>query len=196
MNKRILRASSYILLMLFQSNSFAQIIDVSDAQAIHEIIRSSIGSYPRACPCPYSFDPDDPNRRPCGTSSAWSLNLPDKPICYPSEVTYAMRQSYIQQSGYGNEHVVGQVTYPLILHNKYSDIVSVTEIDPNKLTFVFNNVLYHPLIEEGCKNVRVGTILTVAHVVPVVGRRLTTPGIFFRLPDGSICVAQAIGSVY
>jgi hypothetical protein len=54
----------------------------SDVEIWKAIIRDSIASYPRACPCPYS-----PNRagRSCGDRSAYS-RVSGSVICYATDI--------------------------------------------------------------------------------------------------------------
>lgn len=47
------------------------------------IIRDSIESYPRSCPCPYS---ETSWGLRCGSHSAWGRNAPLAPMCFPQDI--------------------------------------------------------------------------------------------------------------
>jgi hypothetical protein len=61
-----------------------------DSQIKHAIIQESIDNYP----CPYNYAS---NGSHCGKRSAYSRAGGQEPICYESDVTKGMIQSYRQQ---------------------------------------------------------------------------------------------------
>jgi hypothetical protein len=63
----------------------------TDAEIIKEIIAVSIAAYPGNCPCPYNLAS---NGSQCGKRSAYSKPGGYSPICYESDVTPAMVESY------------------------------------------------------------------------------------------------------
>jgi hypothetical protein len=63
----------------------------SDAAIRRMIVRASIASYPRNCPCPYNTDRAG---RSCGRRSAYSRPGGYSPRCYPSDVTAAEVKAY------------------------------------------------------------------------------------------------------
>ena len=65
------------------SAAFAQQQNVSEVDLWKMIIRDSIASYPRSCPCPYSA-----NRagRACGEHSAYSRKMGGPLMCYPGDI--------------------------------------------------------------------------------------------------------------
>lgn len=69
---------------------------LSDQQVKRKIIQESIASYPGNCPCPYN---SARNGSRCGGRSAWSRPGGYSPICYESDVTQKMIQSWRKQNG-------------------------------------------------------------------------------------------------
>jgi hypothetical protein len=63
----------------------------SDAQIKKLLIDESIAAYPGNCPCPYSRAR---NGSRCGKRSAYSREAGAAPLCYPSDVTAEMVQTY------------------------------------------------------------------------------------------------------
>jgi hypothetical protein len=61
--------------------------DLSDAQIRDLIIRQSIATYPRNCPCPYNLDRAG---RRCGARSAYSKPGGRAPLCYAGDVSERM----------------------------------------------------------------------------------------------------------
>jgi hypothetical protein len=61
--------------------------DLSDAQIRDLIIRQSIATYPRNCPCPYNLDRAG---RRCGARSAYSKPRGRAPLCYAGDVSERM----------------------------------------------------------------------------------------------------------
>jgi hypothetical protein len=55
------------------------------------LIRESIASYPGNCPCPYNTDRAG---RSCGKRSAYRRPGGRVPLCYESDITQAMVDSY------------------------------------------------------------------------------------------------------
>ncbi len=58
---------------------------------VRQIIQASINNYPGNCPCPYNTDRAG---RQCGGRSAWSKPGGYAPICYGSDVTDQMVDSF------------------------------------------------------------------------------------------------------
>lgn len=81
---KIFTISLMVIILLSRSNfAFAQ----SDNEIKNIIIKQSIASYPRNCPCPYSLAK---NGSRCGKRSAY--NKRDKrggyaPKCYPEDIS-------------------------------------------------------------------------------------------------------------
>lgn len=63
----------------------------TDDQIRDQMIRESIASYPRSCPCPYSRDDE---RHKCGERSAYSLAHGASPLCYRKNVSPQMIEQY------------------------------------------------------------------------------------------------------
>jgi hypothetical protein len=67
---------------------------LSDAEIRKELVRQSIALYPGSCPCPHNLDRGG---RRCGGRSAYSRPGGRSPICYDSDVTQAMVESFRDQ---------------------------------------------------------------------------------------------------
>jgi hypothetical protein len=77
-----------ILLFLFVPiTSFA----ISDDEVRAMIIKDSLNSYPGPCPCPYNIMR---NGAPCGYRSAYSKPGGYEPLCYKSDISSAMVETY------------------------------------------------------------------------------------------------------
>ena len=63
----------------------------TDEEIKQLIIQQSIAGYPGNCPCPYNRDRAG---RKCGKRSAYSRPGGYSPICYSSDVTHQMIQSF------------------------------------------------------------------------------------------------------
>jgi len=57
-----------------------------------EVVNWAIANYAGACACPFSLSDLGSE---CGAQSAWSLQLPNAPVCYPSQVTSDMIAQYL-----------------------------------------------------------------------------------------------------
>lgn len=64
---------------------------VSDDQIRQILIQQSIAAYSGNCPCPYNRAS---NGSRCGKRSAYSRPGGAKPLCFPSDVSDAMIESY------------------------------------------------------------------------------------------------------
>ncbi|MDR3177655.1 MAG: hypothetical protein LBT96_01600 [Campylobacteraceae bacterium] len=63
----------------------------TDSEIKQEMITKSKASYPGNCPCPYNTMK---NGRSCGKTSAWSRAGGYSPLCYESDITPEMLESY------------------------------------------------------------------------------------------------------
>jgi hypothetical protein len=70
-------------LLIASAPSLANEQEVSDAQIWQSIIRESINSYPRTCPCPYSANALGGR---CGDRSAYRRGDRASPMCYPQDI--------------------------------------------------------------------------------------------------------------
>ena len=64
---------------------------MSDTEIRQAVVQDSIASYPGQCPCPYSAMR---NGAACGGRSAYSRPGGYAPICYSSDVSEGMVQTY------------------------------------------------------------------------------------------------------
>lgn len=64
---------------------------MSDTEVRQALIRQSLSGYPGPCPCPYNTMR---NGRACGGRSAYSRPGGYSPLCYDSDVSPAMIDSY------------------------------------------------------------------------------------------------------
>ena len=72
-----------LLLMLTSLSALAETRAVSEADIWSMIIRDSIVSYARGCPCPYSADRSG---RRCGDRSAYARHGATVLMCYPQDI--------------------------------------------------------------------------------------------------------------
>ena len=66
-------------------------VEKTDGEIKQGIIKESIASYRRSCPCPYNMDRAG---RRCGARSAYSRPGGASPICYEKDVTQKMVDDY------------------------------------------------------------------------------------------------------
>ena len=80
------------LIFLLSLNCINLVYAMSDDEVIIQniIIKNSINNYPGFCVCPYSLNADGSY---CGQKCAY-YNSPNKPLCYPKDVTYEMVDAY------------------------------------------------------------------------------------------------------
>ena len=72
-----------LLLALTSFSALAETRAVGEADIWSMIIRDSIVSYPRSCPCPYSADRSG---RRCGDRSAYTRSSATALMCYPRDI--------------------------------------------------------------------------------------------------------------
>ena len=70
----------------------------TEAQVKQLLIQESINRYPGTCPCPYNTTRSG---RRCGGRSAYSRPGGYSPLCFPSDVTKAMIETYRKEHGVG-----------------------------------------------------------------------------------------------
>ena len=75
---------------------FAADKTITDAEVRQLTIEESISSYPGNCPCPYNRAS---NGSRCGKRSAWSRAGGYSPLCYESDVSDEMVESYRSKHG-------------------------------------------------------------------------------------------------
>ncbi len=68
----------------------------SDAEVRKRMIAESIEAYPGPCACPYQRAS---NGSQCGRRSAYNRGGGYEPLCYPSDISDEMVQSYRAQMG-------------------------------------------------------------------------------------------------
>jgi hypothetical protein len=68
---------------------------LTDSQIREHIIRDSISSYSRSCPCPYN---SARNGGRCGVRSAYSRRDGQAPLCYPEDISDDMVRRYRRQT--------------------------------------------------------------------------------------------------
>lgn len=66
---------------------------LSDAAIRHQLMDESLAAYRGQCPCPENIMR---NGRRCGKNSAWSKPGGRQPLCYPSDVTPEMIETWRQ----------------------------------------------------------------------------------------------------
>lgn len=88
----VLRQTAMLVLLAATGCAIAQRAQPMTTEQIkNELIRESIASYPGNCPCPYNAAR---NGSSCGRRSAYSRPGGYAPVCYPSDVTDQMVESY------------------------------------------------------------------------------------------------------
>ena len=85
-----------LLLSLMLSFSALAKSDLSDYQVKQLMIKDSISSYSGNCPCPYNLTS---NGSRCGRRSAYSRPGGAEPLCYESDISKQMLDSYRRRSG-------------------------------------------------------------------------------------------------
>lgn len=87
---RLLQSAFCAGIIFLSTNTYAA-NELTNDQIRQEIIRQSLASYPGNCPCPYNAD-----RRghSCGLRSAYSKPGGYSPLCYPSDVSDEMVETY------------------------------------------------------------------------------------------------------
>lgn len=89
MDKLVKTYISLIFLICCSTQATAKQISPSEIKKI--IISDSIESYPGNCPCPYNTDRAG---RRCGKRSAYSRAGGYSPMCYDSDISDEMVESY------------------------------------------------------------------------------------------------------
>ena len=85
-----------LLLSLFFSLTALAKSDLSDIQIKKLMIQDSIASYTGNCPCPYNLAS---NGSSCGRRSAYSRPGGAAPLCYESDISKQMVDTYRKRSG-------------------------------------------------------------------------------------------------
>ena len=85
-----------LLLSLFVSLTALAKSDLSDIQIKKLMIQDSIASYTGNCPCPYNLAS---NGSSCGRRSAYSRPGGAAPLCYESDISKQMVDTYRKRSG-------------------------------------------------------------------------------------------------
>ena len=85
-----------LLLSLFVSLTALAKSDLSDIQIKKLMIQDSIASYTGNCPCPYNLAS---NGSSCGRRSAYSRPSGAAPLCYESDISKQMVDTYRKRSG-------------------------------------------------------------------------------------------------
>ncbi len=80
-----------LILSLLLSFSASAKGELSDAQVKQLMIQDSIASYSGHCPCPYNVTS---NGSSCGRRSAYSRPAGAAPLCYASDISKQMVDSY------------------------------------------------------------------------------------------------------
>lgn len=183
-----------LVLLLIHKPLYAQVHILTDQEIKQRVVEESVGLYlslygTESCPCPGYQRPDG---QPCNIS-AWQLPVRDRPICYTTEVTPQMVQAYRTRSEPGYPRSSG-IASQLVSHHPLSSMATTSGIDTAKNSFVFNGVLFHPLAQEGCNQITIGTPLTIAFQTYGSSRRYSSNVVVFRLPNGSQCPALSLGA--
>ena len=85
-----------LLLSLFVSITALAKSDLSDIEIKKLMIQDSIATYTGNCPCPYNLAS---NGSSCGRRSAYSRPGGAAPLCYESDISKQMLDSYRRRSG-------------------------------------------------------------------------------------------------
>ena len=88
--------ATIIILVFFTFPIFADDKTFTDEDVRQLIIKESIFSYPGNCPCPYNRAS---NGSRCGKRSAYSRAGGYSPLCYSSDITDKIVESYRSKHG-------------------------------------------------------------------------------------------------
>ena len=89
--KKICTAVGIIFAVFVYGTTALGLTQVETDKIKHQIIIDSVKKYKGNCPCPYSKMKDG---KICGKFSAYSKKGAKKPVCYASDVTSKMVESF------------------------------------------------------------------------------------------------------
>jgi hypothetical protein len=177
--------------ILLVNSAYGQGPYLTDEGVREKIVAESVRNYLMLygpCPCPGYKQADGS----ICTVNGWTASGGREPICYTAQVTPEMIANYRQQVTPGYRPATGVVS-ETVVRPPLGNIVVTNETDTTKNNFIYNGILYHPLVEEGCNKIKPGMPLTVVNLTYAQKEVYSSNAVIFRLPEGAQCLAISLG---